>query len=217
MLLVIRDLYAYRNNRTTKFADWVAYRLTPMEVFGILDLDRKWRTSAFLKPEHTLEGKSSSTDDYRTGSYDRGHMVPLASVKGSRLASTVNSYAVIQPQKAGLNRGPWKNLEAHVRNIVKTGKTVWVIAGPLCESPDDAPQEILPKADEPHVVPSGFFMVVCRKVGDEIHGRAFIMPQTAVQSADFKSFVKPIADVKTRGKITLFPAGTVKDLGAFPE
>jgi endonuclease G len=211
--LVIRDLYAYRNNNITKFPDWVAYRLTSAEVVGVLDLERKWRNSPFLKPSNTLEGKSKSKDDYRkNGNYDRGHMVPLASVKGSRVGSTVNCYSVIMPQRGPLNQGPWRNLENHVRTIVKSGQIVWVIAGPLYESP----QEKLSNADEPHIVPSGFFMVVCQKTSGEIHARAFIMLQNVEGTTDFKSFVKPIANVETRAKIKLFSDNTtIKDLGAF--
>ena len=38
--LIIRDSYALSNNRETKFADWVAYRLTPQEVSGTVGLNR---------------------------------------------------------------------------------------------------------------------------------------------------------------------------------
>ena len=38
--LIIRDSYALSNNRETKFADWVTYRLTPQEVSGTVGLNR---------------------------------------------------------------------------------------------------------------------------------------------------------------------------------
>jgi hypothetical protein len=43
--LVVRDAYALSANGATRFADWAAYRLTPHEVFGWLDLERAWRST----------------------------------------------------------------------------------------------------------------------------------------------------------------------------
>ena len=34
--LIIRDAYALSSNDDTKFADWVAYKLTPEETFGTI-------------------------------------------------------------------------------------------------------------------------------------------------------------------------------------
>ncbi len=53
--LIIRDLYALSSNDQTKFADWVAYRLTGAEVMGSLDLERDFRTDPFLEDAETLE------------------------------------------------------------------------------------------------------------------------------------------------------------------
>ena len=73
--LIIRDLYSLSSNDSTKFADWVCYRLTPHEVNGSLDLDREWHNDPWLDPIETLEGKPESVDDYEdahsTHRYDR--------------------------------------------------------------------------------------------------------------------------------------------------
>lgn len=39
--LIIHDTYVLGNNDETKFADWIAYRLTMHEADGILDLNRE--------------------------------------------------------------------------------------------------------------------------------------------------------------------------------
>lgn len=62
--LIIRRIYALSNNDETKFADWVAYKLTPIEVTGTLDLHRKWRADPMLAKNETLE---PSPDDYKGG------------------------------------------------------------------------------------------------------------------------------------------------------
>ena len=53
--LIIRDAYALSNNDTTKFADWVAYRLTPEESFGTISGNRNFRSDPFLHSSETLE------------------------------------------------------------------------------------------------------------------------------------------------------------------
>ena len=61
--LIIRDSYALSSNDTTKFADWVAYRLTAAEVVGILDLEREWRADPFLDEDETLEPNPDAEDE----------------------------------------------------------------------------------------------------------------------------------------------------------
>lgn len=47
-------------------------------------------------------------------------------------------------------------LERRVRDLVEEGNTVFVMTGPLYERDMDP----LPEADEPHVVPSGYWKIV---------------------------------------------------------
>jgi len=198
--LLFRDLYVLSANSITKFADWVSYMLTPHETMGDLDLEREWKADPWLCEAVTLE---PSPDDYRGASkqlqYDRGHLAPLGSFKGSRFASQVNYYSNIAPQKAGLNRGPWVILESSVRSLVKKYGTVWVMTGPLYER--NMPS--LPGADEIHVVPSGFWKIVAIKSDDDIRATAFIMDQEAV-SGDLKKYLVTIDDVEKRSGLNFF-------------
>ena len=161
--LIIRDCYALSSNDETKFADWVAYRLTPEETFGTLDLKRKWRTDPWLEDHETLE---ANPDGYKGANkahgYERGHFAPLGSFKGSANASQVNYYSNIVPQKGALNGGPWMRLEESVRDLVHRYRTVWVLTGPLYEEDVDP----LPEANEDHIVPSGFWKVIMVNAGE---------------------------------------------------
>ncbi len=75
--LIIRDAYALSNDDETKFASWVAYKLTPEETFGTIAGERNFRADPFLDDDETLE-----LDDY-TGAfeqplrYHKGHAAPL--------------------------------------------------------------------------------------------------------------------------------------------
>ena len=200
--LIIRDIYALSSNDERKFADWVAYRLTPREVTGTLDLERKWRADPWLADDETLE--PSGPDDYGGAhdahDYDRGHFAPLASFKGSLSASQTNYLSNISPQKADLNQGPWKDLENAVRTRVKTGATVWVTTGPLYE---DAMSE-LPNADEEHVVPSGYWKIVATEAQGELRVAAFIMGQDADRHSDPADFLTSVDEIEERSGLGFF-------------
>jgi len=212
--IIIRDCYALQTNRETKFPAWVAYRLTLREVCGTLDLGRKWRTDPWLAADATLE---TNRDDYRGAAtllYDRGHLVPLASFKGSLNASQVNYYSVIAPQRRALNRGPWLDLENAVRDLVWSEGSVYVIVGPLYEK-KMAP---LPNADEPHRVPSGFWMIVAAPTGVNIEydsgtgnysngtqAVGFIVSQVPGLYNSIRDFIVPIQEIEARAAIQVFP------------
>lgn len=202
--LIIRDVYAMSNNDATKFADWVAYRLTVHEVFGELEIERKWRSDPWLADEETLEPSPSSKDDYKSASgtlkTDRGHQAPLASFKGSRYASQTNLLSNITPQKKDLNQGPWKNLEEQVRGIVKTGKTVYVMTGPIYNA--DMPS--LPNANEPHKIPSAYWKVVILVTGkNSFEHAAFIMTQESGRSDAVLSKLTTIDEVEKQSGLDL--------------
>lgn len=204
--LIIRDVYALSSNDTTKFADWVAYQLTPHEVVGTLDLLREWRADPWLSENETLEPKPDSEDDYRGANasphnYDRGHQAPLGSFKGSKYASQTNFLSNITPQKIDLNRGPWKKLEGKVRELVKKGNTVWVVTGPLYES--DMVE--LPNVhNDTHKIPSGYWKIVAIRDGESLRVVAFIMNQSTARTSPLKDHIKTVKEVEDKSKLNFF-------------
>jgi endonuclease G, mitochondrial len=205
--LIIRDLYALSNNDRTKFADWVAYRLTPYEVFGELDLDREWRNDPWLDDYETLEAKPKNQDDYKDAGdfkFDRGHLAPLASFKGSRNASQANFYSNIVPQKAELNQGPWRILEDKIRKIASETRTVYVMVGTLYER---KMPEKLPAADEDYVIPSGFWQVIVIPTSTNERNfqvMAFIFDQNTPRNSDLMRHLVSVNEVEKRSKLNLF-------------
>jgi len=199
--LIIRDLYALSNNDNTKFADWVCTYTTWHEVDGDLDLERNWRNDPWLDPSETLEAKPTNQDDYRgQKEYDRGHLAPLASFKGSRFASQVNYYSNIVPQRPDLNRGPWEALEEKTRDLVRKYDSAWVMCGPLYE----APMPPLPNADEPHRVPSGFWKIVAVQEGATLHVAAFVMEQTTARKSPAIDHLTTVDEVERRSGLDFF-------------
>lgn len=206
-VMIIRDLYALSLNGQTKFADWVCYYLTPHETSGTLDLERKWRNDPWVGKDEALQ--ASPKDDYRGAGkqhYDRGHMAPLASFRGSRFASQVNFYSNIEPQRSALNEGPWKNLEDKVRDLVRRYGRVWVMSGPLYER--DMPP--LRQAHRPHKVPSAFWMIIA-VAGKEnptnirdLHVAAFLMDQETPRTSGLRDHLVTVDEVEKRSKLDFF-------------
>ena len=199
--LVFRSCYVLSSNDATKFADWVAYRLSLTEVGGEVALDRNFKPDPLIDPAETIEDA-----DYRGANaafgYQRGHLAPLASFKGTPYASEVNLLSNITPQKVGLNNGPWRDLEDRVRALTIEHCEVFVMCGTLY----DVDSELLPEADEDHDVPGAFWkVVIADPKGEPLKVAAFIMNQTATTADDFEDTQTTISEVQARSGFVLFP------------
>ncbi|MBI1286576.1 MAG: DNA/RNA non-specific endonuclease [Flavobacteriales bacterium] len=197
--LIFHDIYVLSSNDDTKFADWVAYRLTVHEVDGDLGLERNWHSEEWLDDDETLEASDYSGAN-AAQDYERGHQAPLGSFKHSLDASQTNLLSNITPQKSDLNQGPWVKLENAVRELVLKHGTVYVMTGPLYER--DMPP--LPKANEEHKVPSGYWKVVILPTGKStFEHAAFIMDQNSGRNDALVTKVVTIDEVEKRSGLDL--------------
>ncbi|WP_086932734.1 DNA/RNA non-specific endonuclease [Agarilytica rhodophyticola] len=195
-----RNIYTLSNNRTTKFADWVAYRVTPVTIDGP-SRSRNFRSDPAIASRFTLE-----TSDYRDAhallGTDRGHQVPLASFSNTPYWNDTNFLSNITPQSSELNQGPWVRLETAVRNHARAGNEVYVITGPLYEFFFAS----LPNADERHTVPSGFFKVVATiSTSGFVRASAFIMEQDSDRRDNFCTKETTIDEIERRTGLNIFP------------
>ena len=203
--LVIRDAYALSHNDSTRFADWVAFRLTAAEVAGTLPLARSWRADEWLDPAERIEA-ADYTGAFAVHRYQRGHLAPLASFRGSLGAGDLNVLSNVAPQRQALNEGPWQRLETAERDLVlrradHARPAVWVMVGTLYERP----MPPLPGADEPHVVPSGFWRIVA--VEDRpgrVVAAAFLFDQDTPRGAGVLDALVSIDEVEQRSGLGLF-------------
>jgi endonuclease G len=199
--VIERQIYVLSNNRTTKLADWIAYKVTPDTIDGP-SRSRSWRADPSISSRYTLE-----PDDYRDANAvigtDRGHQVPLASFSNTPYWRETNYLSNITPQASNLNQGPWVKLENAVREHVRTGESVYVITGPLYEYFFAE----LPRANERHTVPSGYFKVVMTiSRSGWIEASGFIMEQDAGRRDNFCATEVTIDEVERRTGLNLLPA-----------
>lgn len=191
--LIFTHIYALSNNPNTKFADWVAYEVNPIN-YGISP-GRNWKRDPLLDDSETLEPSDyidANSSDLKS---DRGHQAPLASFSGSRYWYETNYLSNITPQTNDLNQGPWKKLEDKVRDVATYEKPLYVITGPLF----NVAMKRLPKSDEDHVVPSGYFKIIYNFKG----AVGFKMNQDSGRNDDYCLKVLPINDIRRLITITL--------------
>lgn len=107
-----RQAYTLNNNGSTKFANWVSYKITKASAAS--GRSRDWRTDPDIPAGETLDPV-----DYNGANValkiDRGHQANLASMAGVADWQTLNYLSNITPQKAELNQGrgrAWKTRSA---------------------------------------------------------------------------------------------------------
>lgn len=194
--LIIREIYAMSSNDSTKFADWVAYKVTEDTIGPTTQ--RKWRADPLLDENETLE-----PDDYKdahaTLKTDRGHQVPLASFTGTEHWKDTNYLSNITPQKSALNQGPWLRLESKVRELARQ-RNVYVMTGPvyLREMPS------LPRADESHTIPSGYWKLVAIENGNGIKVAGFFFKQETERGANVCDHLTAVDEIEEKSELDFY-------------
>ncbi len=200
-IVVERPIYILSSNRTTKFSDWAAYKVTPATIDGP-SRSRYWKADPAINSAYTLE-PADYTDANAVIGTDRGHQVPLASFANTANWADTNYLSNITPQDSDLNQGPWVKLETAVRNYVRTGVNAYVVTGPLYEYY----WATLPGANEGHVVPSGYFKVVLTISGSGwVDASAFIMEQSTSRSSNYCTKQVTIDEVESRSGLNIMPS-----------
>ena len=123
--LMTKPQFALSYNRSRGIPNWVSWQL---DQGWLGDIDRK----NDFRPDDALPNQWDhvTPTDYRRSGYDRGHLTP----SGDRTNTAINNSATflmtnIIPQAADINRGPWVDLEEYCRELVRRGKTLYIIAG----------------------------------------------------------------------------------------
>ncbi len=198
--IIAHHILELSNNPKTKFADWVAYKITA-DTLG-KGCKRTWERDPDLDPMKTL-----SPQDYRgireALQSDRGHQAPLASLCGSPYWQEADYLSNITPQKSELNEGVWEHLEDHERKLIEENYTssVYSLTGPLYER--EMPS--LPHAHMDHRVPSGYWKVISVQNNNRLEAVGFIMDQDSGREDDYCSKQVSLDDIEARTHLRFFP------------
>lgn len=135
-IILSREQYVISYNKNRRVPNWVAWKVEQS------DLGSSGRTNSFSQ-DTELENYLAQTgqehavtpDEYKGSCFDRGHQIPSA----DRTDTVQNNEATFMmsnmiPQTPYLNRVIWEHLENYTRSLVRQGKKVYVIAGPIYDA-----------------------------------------------------------------------------------
>ncbi|MDR0188398.1 DNA/RNA non-specific endonuclease [Pseudomonas yamanorum] len=199
-LTLNRQAYSLNNNASTKFANWVAYRITKSTPAS--GRPRNWQTDPAVPAGETLDPV-----DYNGANValkvDRGHQANLASMAGVSDWQTLNYLSNITPQKSDLNQGPWARLEDQERNLSQDAAVdeVYVMTGPLYEKFIGT----LPGTNKVHTIPSGYWKIVSvgKSPQDGLYA-SFIMNQETPKGANFCDYRATVEQIEQRSGLTFW-------------
>ena len=188
--------YTVSYNADYRIANWVAYVLTDKEARS----DKAERQNKFVV-EPLVKGASATNEDYTRTGFDRGHLAPAGDMKWSEKAMRESFYlSNITPQKPGLNRGIWKELEEQIRLWARETGAVLIATGPVI------PDEELSRLGKNRVgVPRHFYKVLCMVVDNRLEGVGFLFENRDYGTTPLRQLMVPIDRVEQVTGIDFFP------------
>ncbi|OOC13643.1 endonuclease [Dickeya dadantii] len=200
---LIREAYTLNNNTTTKFANWVAYKITKTSQAS--GADRNWKQDPDLPASDTLAPTAYNGANAALA-VDRGHQAPLASLAGTSDWQSLNYLSNITPQKSALNQGAWARLEDQERVLANRSdvSAVYSVTGPLFEKKIAT----LPAVPSVHI-PSGYWKIIFIGTSpDKGIYAAFLMNQDTPKNANFCNYQVTVDSIeaKTNPKLTVWSA-----------
>lgn len=173
-------------------AEWVAYTLTKQQITG------QNRKRPYFIEDPFVATKSADWRNYKGSGYDRGHLVPAGDRKFSEQAFNETFYTSnISPQDRDFNAGLWNRLEQQTRRWAKRYGIVHVVTGGVL-----VPR--LPRiGSEDVAVPSYFYKIIAKQVGDEIQTLAFLM-EAKEEKKDLTSYVVSVDEIEMLTGVDFF-------------
>jgi endonuclease G, mitochondrial len=207
--IVDHQILILSQNKETKFADWISYKVTPENINADVQTNRYWRKDPKLDQEHVLI-PSDYDGAYAKCNYDRGHQAPLASFKGADWKKT-NYVSNITPQKADLNRGPWLKLENAVRKLVNAkNKPVYVITGTYYDKKGREEQNALCQLETQRIeyqIPRGYWKLVALEEEGKLKVASFIFNQAAQRKDSHCDYISDLTAVEGESGFKFFIKG----------
>lgn len=188
--------YTVSYNSDYRIANWVAYELTAQEAKS-----KKAERSNKFVPDPDVKGASATNEDYTRTGYDRGHLAPAGDMKWSAKAMRESFYlSNISPQKPGLNRGIWKELEEQARLWAMDNGAVFIVTGPVITP------EMKRLGKNRVAVPSAFYKVIATVTRGQLEAIAFLFDNRDYDKTPLGSMAIPIDSVEKITGIDFFPS-----------
>lgn len=189
---VQHSFYKLHYNQITKQADYVAYCLKHENLNGSEE-----RASSFIS-DPLIENFQVCLKDYYKSGFDKGHLCPAADMSFNEIAMRESFYySNVSPQLPGFNRGIWKELETHLRNIASNYDSILIVTGPLF-------LKDLGNIGEHQIkIPSHFYKVIVACNHGKYNGIGFLFPNEKSEK-DIFDYIETIDHVEQQTKLDFF-------------
>lgn len=188
--------YTVSYNSSYRIANWVGYELTASEAQN----KENERSNKFV-PDPDVIGATAYNQDYTRTGYDRGHLAPAGDMKWSARAMRESFYlSNICPQKPGLNRGIWRELEEQCRVWAKEYGRLWIVTGPIIKG------KVKYLGKNRVAIPQSFYKVIAYRNGNHYKGIGFIFENRDYPSGKIEKYALPIDKVESITGIDFYPS-----------
>lgn len=125
--IIQRQDYSLAYDARHKNAHWVYTKLSKHAAKKQLKRKECDFHEDLLIPKHVR----ATNKDYKDSGFDRGHLYPAADASSQEAMQESFYLSNITPQNPQFNRGYWKKLENHLRELTEDYETLHVFIGPL--------------------------------------------------------------------------------------
>ena len=190
--------YSYMYSPKDKQARWVAYMITRSDLKG-----KSVRRSNDFKPDKFVtrnRWQTAKKDDYYKSTFDRGHLLPSADRNKSKKENkSTYIFSNISPQKAQLNRNPWRLLEEQIRAWANKYDTLYVVTAGVLED-----KEMGHIGKNKVTVPHRYYKVVLSVRNNTYNAIGFVLPNSSIVKDDFMQYRMSVNDVERIAKLDFF-------------
>jgi endonuclease G, mitochondrial len=127
--LMLKPQYVLSYSRSKGIPNWVSWRLTAnnLAIRGTSKRQNDFRPD----PDLPSDWLATTPRDYTGSGFDRGHLTNSEDRSSNPIDNSATFLMTnIIPQSPDNNRGAWVQLENYCRELVRTGKELYIIAGP---------------------------------------------------------------------------------------
>lgn len=204
--IIERQGYTLAYDGRTRNPYWVYHKISSDVFEKKLSRDEYDFQEDSLIPQHIRATKT----DYQGSGFDRGHLCPAADIKDQKGLEETFFLSNIAPQVPAFNRGYWKKIENHIRELTKQTSLVHVFTGPLyLAKKPNGKNFVKYKVIGSHnvAVPTHFFaLIFIESATKKIFSKGYIVPNSALDpNIPLKKFSASLEEIETASGIVFTP------------
>ncbi len=201
--LMLKPQYVLSYSRSKGIPNWVSWRLTAdnLAIRGTSKRQNDFRSD----PALPSNWPATETRDYTGSGFDRGHMTNSEDRSSNPIDNSATFLMTnIIPQAPDNNRGVWVQLENYCRELARSGKELYIIAGPQGQGGVGEKGALKKLATGQPVPAKTWKVVLVNEPGRGINGigkntRAFAVSIPNVQGVknnDWRSYRKTVREIE---------------------